>query len=48
MKIANGTNENKNGNRSMLIYGCPKDGLSSLAAQFPDALFLNLRDDLSR
>lgn len=48
MKIANGTKDCKNGNRSLLIYGCPKTGLSTMAAQFPDPLFLNLRDDLTR
>jgi len=48
MKIANGTNNHTNGKHSLLIYGCPKIGLSTLAAQFPDPLFLNLRDDLSR
>lgn len=48
MKVANGTNDNKSANRSLLIYGCPKVGLSTLAAEFPDPIFLNLRDDLSR
>jgi hypothetical protein len=48
MKIANGANDHKIGNRSLLLYGSPKVGLSTLAAEFPDPLFLNLRDDLSR
>jgi hypothetical protein len=32
---------------SILIYGQPKIGLSTLASQMPDPLFLNLDDDLS-
>ena len=32
---------------SILIYGVPKIGLSTLANSFPDPLFLNLDDDLT-
>ncbi len=32
---------------SILVYGVPKIGLSTLATQFPDPVFINLDDNLS-
>lgn len=42
------SNLENHGQTNILIYGVPKVGLTTLAAKFPQPLFLNISDDVSR